>query len=245
MGRWKLKIEFDGTSFSGWQKQDQVRTVQGELEKALTTFLREKIDVMGQGRTDSGVHAECQIAHADLPESVNAAKLIHAMNGLLPKDMAVIHSELVKDNFHARFHAISRRYRYQVAERPVPLHRHTHWVVTHQVNEKLMHECADMIRGEHDFVNFAKEDSAMDEYGTTKCKILESGWERRKPFWIYRIEGNRFLRHMVRRIVGTTIQVATGRVEMHQFEQLLSGRKVKRKGHSAPAVGLILEEVKY
>jgi tRNA pseudouridine38-40 synthase len=245
MSRWKLTIEFDGTKFSGWQKQINERTVQGVLEKALSTFAGMEIEVMGQGRTDSGVHAEAQIAHTDLPDTIDPNKLIYALYGLLPSDVAVINAEIVKSDFHARFHASSRSYRYQIIERPSPLNRHTHWLLLQELNDQLLHECAKMIRGEHDFVNFSKSDPDKNEFGTTICSILESDWNRTDSGWIYKIEGNRFLRHMVRRIVGSMIQVATGKMEKKKFEQLLNGEQVERKGHSAPAHGLILVNVTY
>jgi tRNA pseudouridine38-40 synthase len=245
MGRWKLTIEFEGTGFSGWQKQKQERTVQGELEKALSTFTGMEIEVMGQGRTDSGVHAESQIAHSDLPDTVDPEKVLYAMYGLLPRDMAVIGIEKVKSDFHARFHATSRSYRYQIADRPVPLNRHTHWLIMQSFNERFFHECAEMIKGDHDFVNFSKIDPDKNEFGTTICNILVSEWMRSDTGWKYKIKGDRFLRHMVRRLVGTMVLVATGKMEKNQFEDLLSGKKSARKGHAAPACGLILENVEY
>lgn len=245
MPRWKLTIEFDGTHFSGWQRQQKGRTVQGELESALSTFYRNEIKVSGQGRTDRGVHAEGQVAHADLPGDMDPDRLLAAMRGLLPEDMAVIDSVTVSDDFHARFNAQSRLYRYQIATRPVPLKRHLHWLLLTPVEENTLHRCAEIIRGQHDFRNFAKEEKPTEHVKSTGCTITTSYWQREQDIWIYKIEGNRFLRHMVRRIVGSTIMTATGRMEMDAFRKLLDGKQVQRKGHSAPPDGLILEKVHY
>jgi tRNA pseudouridine38-40 synthase len=245
MPRWKLTIEFDGTHFSGWQRQKKGRTVQEELESALSTFYREEIKVSGQGRTDSGVHAEGQVAHADLPGDMDPPRLLSALRGLLPGDMAVIDAVIEADDFHARFDAQSRLYRYQIATRPVPLKRHLHWLLLTPFEEDSLHRCAKIIRGKHDFRNFAKEEKPTGYVNSTECTITASHWEREQDIWIYKIEGNRFLRHMVRRIVGSTIMTATGRMEMDAFRELLDGKQVRRKGHSAPPEGLILEKVIY
>jgi tRNA pseudouridine38-40 synthase len=245
MHRWKLIIEYEGSEFSGWQRQKKGRTVQQELEEAFSTLFSKKINVMGQGRTDSGVHAEGQVAHVDLPVNVDSERVLSAMRGLLPHDMAVISAEKVSDDFHARFDAVSRCYKYQLATRPVPLKRHLYWLLLNPIDESVLHECAAMIKGIHDFRNFAKEDTGSDSYGSTECEVIISEWTKKDHIWIYKIEGNRFLRHMVRRIVGSTIHTSIGKISPEIFKELLSGAQVKRKAHSAPAHGLILERVNY
>lgn len=245
MQRWKLTIEYDGSEFSGWQRQKKGRTVQQELEAALSTLFSEEINIMGQGRTDSGVHAEGQVAHVDLPGHVDCERVLSAMRGLLPHDMAVIGAEEVSDDFHARFDAVSRCYRYQLTTRPVPLKRHLHWLKLNPIAEGVLHECADMIKGIHDFRNFAKEDTGNDSFVTTECDVIKSEWIKKEHIWIYKIEGNRFLRHMVRRIVGSTIHASIGKITPETFKELLIGENVIRKAHSAPAKGLILEKVNY
>lgn len=241
--RWKLTLEYDGSGFAGWQKQPSGRTVQGELENALEQFCRQKIDVTGQGRTDRGVHAESQAAHADLPAQVEGERLLSAMRGLLPPDLAVIAAEPVPSSFHARFDARSRRYRYQVAARPTPIHRSRCWVFEEEMDEELLKRCAELLPGEHNFVNFARVDNRPDE--EYRCTIRLAEWYRSDPFLCFRISGNRFLRHMVRRLVGTMVHVASGRFEPDQFAQLLEGARSGRKGYSAPAGGLFLETVEY
>jgi len=243
MRRYKLTFEYDGTDFKGWQKQPDVRTVEGVIEKAFSTLYQLEIDIVGQGRTDSGVHAARQIAHAELPELYDTGRILHAMKGLLPKDVALLHIEPVPPGFHARFDAISRSYRYQIMTLPSPLMRHYSWYIYSELDEKKLHQCAKMVEGEHDFINFCIPSG--DEFMTTICTITESRWEKEGEMLVYNITGNRFLRHMVRRLVGTMINVSGGKLTTAEFEELLRGNKTDTKGHTAPAKGLMLEEVEY
>lgn len=241
--RYKLTFEYDGTDFNGWQKQPGARTVQGVIEKALSTFYQEEITITGQGRTDAGVHAKAQVAHADLPSTYDINRILRAMNGLLPKDVALQKATKVDNDFHARFYAKSRCYQYNVIERLSPLMRNYSWSLFKPISFSRLHECADMVIGEHDFINFCipPEESEM----TTICTIHQSMWEKQDDVLTYHIEGNRFLRHLVRRLVGAMVQVADGTLQVSDFQLLLSGGKTDRKAHAAPAKGLTLLKVKY
>jgi len=243
LNRYKLTFEYDGTLFSGWQKQPEVRTVEGVIEEALSTLFQADINIVGQGRTDSGVHALAQVAHADLPEKYNADKITSAMKSLLPADVALLAITPTDTDFNARFDAISRTYRYQVSQRPSPLLRHMCWFVFQHVNLTLLNKCAQLVLGEHDFVNFCIP--ANNEYQTTICSISESRWTEESQLLVYHITGNRFLRHMVRRLAGSMIMVATGQLNFSDFTTLLEKNEVIHKGYSAPAKGLILESVAY
>ncbi len=243
MTRWKFIIEFEGTDFSGWQKQPDQRTVQGELETALSTLFQQPVLTMGQGRTDAGVHARAQVAHADLPSTITVDKLLHAFRGLLPKDMAVIDASPVNKDFHARFDAVSRSYRYQISLQQNPIYRRVVWAIHQQPDFELLDQCASMVSGEHNFINFCIPPDQKEM--TTISTIEKSIWTKEGPLLVYQIEGNRFLRHLVRRLVGTMIWVGTGKLTVDQFESLLIGKEVKKKGHTAPSTGLILESVKY
>ena len=156
MPRYKIWIEYEGTQYCGWQKQPEDPTVQAEIEAALERILREEIEVYGQGRTDSGVHAEGQVAHFDTSSSVDRQRVQYSLNGVLPRDIAVWKMEEVSDAFHARFDATARQYRYQVTIRPRPLWRHTANLVRKPLDRSLLDRCAEWIKGEHDFVNFAR-----------------------------------------------------------------------------------------
>lgn len=243
LNRWKLTFEYDGTAFSGWQKQPGERTVQGVIEQAFSTLYQTGIDISGQGRTDAGVHALGQVAHTDLPASFDSNRLLHAMRGLLPQDVALKEAVITHADFHARFHAVSRSYSYRITQEPSPLHRHSAWYHPNPADIRLLRQCAELVKGEHDFVNFCIPSGENE--ANTLCSIRNSEWGKNKGMIVYRITGNRFLRHMVRRLAGTMIWVSDGKFRPDQFERLLSGKTVQRKGHAAPARGLILERVDY
>lgn len=241
--RYKLLIEYDGTHFSGWQKQPFERTVEGEIEKALSTLYQIKIDIIGQGRTDAGVHAIEQVAHVDLPAHLSEQRVIHAMRGLLPNDVTIYGIEKCRDDFHARFDAISRSYSYKLSNRPVPLDRHKIWYSYLYPDETLLIEMSDRILGKHDFLQFCTPNNDPDL--TTICTVSESKWERKGGLWIYTITGNRFLRHMVRRLVGTMVQVASGKTRFDIFQKMLKYPEGNFAAFTAPPNGLTLKSVKY
>lgn len=243
INRHKLTFEYDGTHFSGWQRQPDERTVQGVIEGAFSTLFQQKIKITGQGRTDSGVHAIGQIAHADLPERFEEKRILYAMKGILPDDVALLKAEKTHPEFHARFDAVSRSYSYRLLTRQSPLNRHFTWIYHGTIREDLLNESADKITGTHNFINFCIPSG--DEYQTTECTITESSWQKTGEVLVYRIKGNRFLRHMVRRIVGTMVRVSDGKLKADQFENLLSGPESMQKGQTAPAQGLVLESVEY
>jgi len=243
MDRWKLTFEYDGSSFKGWQKQPNQRTVEGEIEKAFSKLYQTEIDITGQGRTDAGVHAKAQTAHADLPSTFQKGELMHAMSGLLPRDIALLDAEPVPPDFHARFDAVSRTYLYFLVNRKSPLYRKYAWCCTYTLDFEILSSLAETLVGEHDFNNFCIPPNESEL--TTKCAIIESRWEKKDELFYYHIEGNRFLRHMVRRLVGSMVQAASKKINTKTFNTLLIGKEVSKKGHSAPAQGLYLERVSY
>jgi tRNA pseudouridine38-40 synthase len=241
--RYKLTFEFDGTDFSGWQIQPDVRTVEGVVEEAFSTLYQIPVDIIGQGRTDAGVHAFAQTAHVDLPESYSEDRILHAMKGLLPEDVALKKIEHAAPDFHARFDAISREYQYTITLEPSPLDRHKCWYVYSELNEDVLHKTASMIMGEHNFINFCIPPD--EEEMTTICNISKSKWSVNGTKLEYQIEGNRFLRHMVRRLVGMMIEIASGKKKPADLTNLLEGNPVKKKAPAAPSKGLALLLVKY
>lgn len=241
--RWKLVFEYDGTDFSGWQRQPNARTVEQEIETAFSTLYQDDIDIIGQGRTDAGVHARGQVAHVDLPSKFTSHKLIHAMRGLLPKDIALLKAEATHRDFHARFSATERSYSYKVMQRHSPLMRKRVWSCGYLLDQVQLEEMAERVKHTRDFVNFCIPDE--DQLLTTESSITISRWKMDGDVLLYRISANRFLRHMVRRLVGSMVQVASGRKPMSLFKDLLEGQQVNQKGHSAPAHGLYLDSVSY
>lgn len=243
MRRYKLTFEYDGTDFSGWQRQPEGRTVEGVAESAFATLYQQEVDLIGQGRTDAGVHAACQTAHADLPETYDPGRVMHAMKGLLPQDVSLTAMEEVTGTFHARFDAIEREYRYCLMTRRSPLNRHFCWSHYKIPDQAVLQEAAGRVMGSHDFTNFCIPGD--QGYGTTLCTITQSRWERDGDRWFYTIRGNRFLRHMVRRLVGSMVQLATGEITGSEFDRMLQPEEMKQKGYSAPAKGLVLMRVIY
>ncbi len=242
MPRYKLLIEYEGTSYSGWQKQPNANTVEEEIESALEQILRQPVDIIGQGRTDSGVHAEGQVAHFDYPKELNKHRLLFGLLGVLPSDIAVWDMEEVAPDFHARFDGKARQYRYQIIRRPSPLWNNFAEMVIGDLDRKGMMECARLIKGRHDFESFTY---SGDEQPGTECEVMTSELVFGTPLITYRIKANRFIRHMVRRLVGTMLQVGQGKRSVEDFAGLLHQPDDEKSGHGAPAKGLILERVEY
>ncbi|MDZ7807296.1 MAG: tRNA pseudouridine synthase A [Gracilimonas sp.] len=177
MQKYKLTIEFDGTDFSGWQIQPTDRTVEGVLEQVFSKVLQQDIDLIGQGRTDAGVHGRGQVAHVDLPEDADIERILQGVNGLAGDEIQVIEYEEVSESFHARFDAISREYEYTITTRPVPLMRHHSWALRQAVDLKMLEDCAALLNGEFDFAGFSKFN---EDNFTTLCEIQSSVFETRR-----------------------------------------------------------------
>lgn len=242
MSRYKMLIEFDGTNYSGWQIQPNANTIEEELETALSRILQEDIDIIGQGRTDAGVHAEGQVAHVDIDQEIDIDQLLYALLGVLSRDVCVWNMEKVDDSFHARFDGKSRQYRYQIITRPSALHYRTANYIYYDLNVEAMQECAVMIMGTHDFENFSKTDKDQPD---AICTVQDSNFFQEDYLITYRVKANRFVRHLVRRLVGTMIQVGSGKRTVEDFSDLLNGVEVEQTSHGALAKGLILEKVEY
>lgn len=242
MPRYKISIEFDGSRYSGWQKQPNSNTVEEEIESALSRILPQPVDVIGQGRTDSGVHAEEQIAHFDFSDELDADRILYALLGVLPHDIAVWDMQQVDDEFHARFDAIARRYRYQIIRRPAPLMRSLTEMVLDDLDLDKMRRCAQKVQGTHNFDSFTKPDNQNPD---SVCEVTQSSFTEDEYLLCYHVEANRFVRHMVRRLVGTMIEVGKGKRTVEKFEDMIDNPSKSKHGHGAPAQGLVLEKVKF
>ncbi|MAO64093.1 MAG: tRNA pseudouridine(38-40) synthase TruA [Balneola sp.] len=242
MPRYKLTIEYDGTNFSGWQIQPNDVTVEGTLEKAFSTVLQQEIDLIGQGRTDAGVHARGQVAHVDLPEKTDLDKLLNGVNKIVGDEIEVTNIESVRDDFHARFDATSRQYEYTMTLRNIPIMNRYSWALYQPVDEGKLRECAAILKGEFDFDGFSKFN---EDNRTTLCDIHHSEFEFDGEVIRYRIRANRFLRNMVRRLVGTMAHVAQKKKSIEEFREILENPALKRPTQTAPAKGLVLEKVFY
>lgn len=235
----RLTIEYDGTAFKGWARQPGRRTVQDELEKALAVVRREPTRLTVAGRTDAGVHALGQVA-----SHVGDAAAVGSINALLPPDITVLASEPAVNGFDAREHARGRTYLYRVwarQARPALMRdRVLWWGYRHQ--PELLDQCAVMLRGEHDFCGFTLSDEPYNSY---RRRIDRAEWVRRNGELEFWISADSFTRRMVRSLVSFQLDVAQGRREIGQFEQLLAGAPRGDGGGTAPACGLYLESVTY
>lgn len=243
MGNFKLVLEYDGTNYVGWQVQPNGRSVQSELEKALEQVLRQPISTVAAGRTDAGVHARGQVVSFKSSSSVDLTQLAKGLNAILPRDIVVVSSDEVLDDFHARYSARSRTYRYYLSLRPTAIERWYSWYVGgYQLDRKLLNECAGLILGEHDFTSFCKSDTSLDHF---RCTVEKSNWTETASNLLYEIRANRFLYGMVRALVGTMVEVARGHRDFSAFTEILAARDRTKAGMSAPARGLFLEEITY
>ena len=242
MPRFKITIQYDGTNFFGWQIQPSKRTVQDELEKVISSFSDgEKIKVFGAGRTDTGVHALSQAAHFDLKTDLDTCSLIKAMNANLSEDILIESLDVVPANFHARYSAQLRYYRYQCYTGNNVLFRNQSWI-TGELDQSILQSAAETVIGEHDFLSFSKFRNDMKD---TMCKIYESVWKKQDKMLIYYVSGNRFLHHMVRYLTGTMVEISRGKCTIETFLSLLNNPEKNVQIFKAPPQGLILEKINY
>ena len=238
----RLLLEYDGTDFAGWQIQAQGRTVQGELARALEILLKEPIRPTGSGRTDAGVHALGQVAHFHTASQLPTDRILRALNGLLPADIAVRAVDGAPPDFHARYSAKSKRYQYRIHCGKSGLNRRYVWTFYQELDFEAMRRAILALPGQHSFAAFCKQNPMPDHFD---CWIADCTLARNGAELIFEIEGNRFLRHMVRIIVGTLTEIGTGRRDPRAMADLLLGGQRSRAGVTAPARGLCLLRVSY
>ena len=242
----KLLVEYDGTNFLGWQLQPDGPTVQGVLEQALATALREPVRIRAAGRTDAGVHATGQVVAVPVsrvPDDLD--RLAWSLNALTPTDVAIREITVVDDAFDPRRHAKSRRYEYRILTSRTPSafwHRHA-WHHVRPLDADAMALAAGSLVGEHDFTAFQGADA--DPVLSTVRRVLVSEIERTGDFLLYRIEATAFLKHMVRNIVGTLVEIGRGERSASAMAEVLGSRDRTRAGRTAPPHGLVLVAVRY
>ena len=241
--RYFITFSYDGTAYHGWQIQPHSVTVQEELQKALSTLMRKPMEVVGAGRTDTGVHARKMIAHFDHVEVLDCSQLVYKLNKLLPRDIAVQHVEPVADDMHARFSAKSRTYHYYVHLDKNPFLRSYSWQVYGNPDFELMNRAARVLMEYKDFTSFSKVNT---DTKTNDCTITEARWDRvGEDQWRFTVTANRFLRNMVRAIVGTLMEVGRGRMTIEQLRSVIEAKDRCRAGDSVPGNALFLVEVLY
>ena len=241
--RYFADIEFDGTAYSGWQIQPHSPSVQKTIEDALALFLRIKVGVTGAGRTDAGVHASQMIAHYDLDEPQDCVWMQNKLNGILPPDIAVRSIFPVKPDAHARFDAVSRTYKYYVTLNKSAFHRNYSWFLPNEPDFGMMNTAAKVLLTTVDFTSFSK---LHTDTKTNDCHVTEAGWERLPDGrWVFTISADRFLRNMVRAIVGTLMEVGRHRMTVDEFRSVIMKKDRCSAGDSAPAQGLFLYKIEY
>lgn len=238
-----LWLSFDGTAYHGWQIQPNGMSVQEKVQQCLSTLLSQPIAVTGAGRTDAGVHARTMVCHFDIDRELDADQLCYRLNRILPRDISCGRAEHVSDEMHARFSAKRRTYRYFIHTRRDPFLRHysveTHW----KLDFTLMNEAAQWLTTQDDFKAFCK---AGADNKTTFCKVTTAQWVSTSPTtWYFEIAANRFLRNMVRAVVGTLFEVGRHRMTLEQFREVVATGTRSDAGESMPAHGLFLWDIEY
>lgn len=243
MKRYFIWFSYDGTQYHGWQLQPNGITVQSELQRCLSLLLREEVNVTGAGRTDAGVHARVMAAHFDTEVAFNAHELTKKLNGLLPHDISVDRVEQVPSDMHARFSAVSRTYHYYIHTQKNPFVRKYSQEIHYRLDFHLMNEAGRVLMEYEDFGAFCK---AGSDVKTTICYVTHAAWHQTSAStWYFEITANRFLRNMVRAVVGTLIEVGRGRMSLDEFREVIEGKQRTQAGESMPAKALFLEDISY
>lgn len=255
--RFFITLSYDGTRYHGWQIQPNAGSIQQELQQALSTLLRQPVEVVGAGRTDTGVHARMMVAHFDipLPSPLNredtsphslwedSEGLVYKLNKLLPQDIAVQEVRQVADDMHARFSAISRTYHYFIHTRKDPFLFAYSWQIPYRLDFQQMNEAAQVLMEYKDFTSFSKLNT---DTKTNLCDIHEAYWkEVAHGQWCFTITANRFLRNMVRAIVGTLVEVGRGRLSIQDVRRIIEAKDRCQAGESVPGKALFLADIKY
>jgi tRNA pseudouridine38-40 synthase len=238
----KFIVEYDGTDFHGWQRQEGLRTVQGEIEGAVERFHGRRLTVQGAGRTDAGVHAWGQVCNFEIETDLPVERIKKAAASYLPTDIVIRLAEEVPADFNARFSAISRSYIYYIRSQPTALWRRFFHVVTYPVDPAAMREAARYLLGEHDFASFTPVKS---QDRPTRCRLDGLEIHHRDGIFSFTLEADHFLHHMVRVMVGTLLEVGRGRIPPERIEEILSIKSREAAGPTLPANGLFLLQVKY
>lgn len=240
--RYFIELSYRGTHYHGWQIQPDQNSVQEELSKAISKILQEKIDIVGAGRTDTGVHATQMFAHFDSEKKISN-EIVYKFNSVLPNDIVVHDVKQVSDDAHARFDAVSRSYEYHIWLGRDPFSLETSWQLYRQeLDIELMNEAAQILLEYTDFECFSK---VKTDVNTFDCTITEAVWKKEDKKLVFHITANRFLRNMVRAIVGTLVEVGQGKRSIANFREVIESKNRSNAGLSVPAKGLFLTKVKY
>ncbi len=240
--RYFIEFAYNGKNYHGWQQQPNAASVQETLSKAISVLLRNKIELMGAGRTDTGVHAKQMFAHFDFDDSLDPDYLVAKLNGYLPKDIAIFKIHHVSEEAHARFDATKRTYEYHITNTKDVFENEQSWYCHQKLEFEKMNEAAKLLFEYTDFQSFSKVNTDVK---TFQCEIMEAHWKQTGNKIIFTIAADRFLRNMVRAIVGTLIEIGIGKKTIEDFREVIESKDRNQAGPSVPAHGLFLTKVEY
>jgi tRNA pseudouridine38-40 synthase len=241
MPRYFLEVAYKGTLYSGFQKQDNANSIQEEIEKAFAIYFRAQIEMTGSSRTDTGVHALQNFFHFDFDEAI-PSKFLYNINSILPMDIVVKNIHPVKDDAHCRFNAISREYKYYIYKNKNPFLQHSAYYFPYTLNFEMLDEAAKAILKFTDFSSFSKRNTQVK---TFECSIIKGGWHIQNDCFVYHVQANRFLRGMVRGLVGTMLHVGRNKLAIEEFENIIRNKDSSKADFSVPGHGLFLVAVNY
>ncbi|MEN8192465.1 MAG: tRNA pseudouridine(38-40) synthase TruA [Bacteroidota bacterium] len=244
MKNYRLLIQYNGKSFSGWQRQPNVPTIQQQIEDSIYTITKERINLIGSGRTDTGVHALGQSANFRIDTELDNRKFLHSLNSILPNEIAIIDMYEVNENFHARFDAQKRSYLYIINPLKSPFHKDFayYYPPIEKISINKLNEISSKFIGEYDFTSFAKKNTDVKE---KTCNISYAKWRKSKGLYLFRIDSNRFLHGMVRTIVGTILEVAEKNLSENVIMDIIESKEREKAGRGVPPEGLFLYKVQY
>lgn len=240
--RFMIQLSYNGTGFHGWQRQNNAPSVQQEIEEKLSTILRRETTILGCGRTDTGVHASQYFAHFEVEKDVDCKDLAHKLNSMLPVGIAVQNVQPIANDGHARFSATTRSYEYRITKVKDPFLTEQAYRFSLPLNLDLMNKACAMMLGEKDFGCFCK---ANADNHTNLCNVSKASWTENEQMIVFKISANRFLRNMVRAIVGTMLEIGQGRMTLDDFQKVLDSKDRTFAGPSVPPHGLYLTAVEY
>lgn len=240
--RYFFEISYRGSNYHGWQSQANARGVQQVVEEVLYKLFRKEIPIVASGRTDTGVHCLSQYIHLDMDHEINCATTLIQLNSFLPKDIAIRSIRKVKNDAHARYDARQRSYEYRITQSKNPFLFDFAYHYFKPLREENMNEAAALLVGTHDFKSFSKVKTDVNHF---LCDVQYAQWKRQEHLLVFHITANRFLRGMVRAVVGSLLDVGSGKASIGDFKKIMKGKDRKLAGMNVPPEGLYLVEVKY
>lgn len=239
--RYFLEVSYKGTNYSGFQIQHNANTIQAEVEKAFEIFFKQKFNLTGSSRTDAGVHALQNFFHFDHNAKIKAESLYN-LNSILPADIVLQSIQMVEDNKHCRFDALSREYKYYIYQHKDPFKADRAFYFPYKINRDLLEEAASLIKEYSDFTSFSKRNTQVNNF---RCHVMESRWVKQDDCLVYTIKANRFLRGMVRALTATMLLAGREKINLLQFRDIIESKDCTKASFAVPAAGLFLIRVNY